>query len=138
MVAVDSIGKHSHLVKTVTTVTATGAANLYLQNIWKLHSLLQKVVSDRRPQFITAFMKELYRLLGIKAVTSTDYHLQTDGQIELVNQKLEQYLQIFVRERQDNLYTLFHTADTLPSQHQPTPPDGLSLVVATLIYQTGQ
>jgi len=75
MVAVDSVGKHSHFIETVTTVTAAGAANLYLRNVWKLHGLLWKVVSDRGPQFVAAFMKELYRLLGIKAVTSTTYHL---------------------------------------------------------------
>jgi len=39
-------------------------------------------------------MKELYRLLGIEAATSTAYHPQTDGQMEQVNQKLEQYLRI--------------------------------------------
>jgi len=33
MVAVDSVGKRSHFVEMVTTVTATGAANLYLRNI---------------------------------------------------------------------------------------------------------
>ena len=53
----DSMGKHSHFVETVTTVTAAGAANLYLQNVWKLHALLQKVVSDRGLQFVAAFMK---------------------------------------------------------------------------------
>jgi len=75
IVAVDSVGKHSHFIETVTTVTAAGAANLYLQNIWKLHSLPQKVVSDRGLQFVAAFMKELYQLLGIEAATSTAYHL---------------------------------------------------------------
>jgi len=60
MVAVDSAGKCYHFVETVTTVTTAGAANLYLRNVWKLHGLLQKVMSDRGPQFITAFMKELY------------------------------------------------------------------------------
>jgi len=114
MVAVDSIGKHSHFIETVTTVTAAGAANLYLRNIWKLHGLPWKVVSNRRPQFITTFMKELYRLLGIEAVMSTAYHPQTDGQTERVNQELEQYLQIFVGERQDDWYTL------LPWQSSPT------------------
>ena len=84
MVAVDSAGKLSHFVKTVTTVTAAGAANLYLRNIWKLHGLLRMVVSDRGPQFVAAFMKELYRLLGIEAATSTAYHLQTNGQTERV------------------------------------------------------
>jgi len=79
MVAVDSdsVGKRSHFVEMVTTVSAAGAANLYLRNIWKLHGLPRKVVSDCGPQFVAAFMKELYRLLGIEAATSTVYHPQT-------------------------------------------------------------
>jgi len=60
MVAVDSVGKCSHFVEMVTTVTAAGAANLYLRNIWKLHGLPRKVISNRGPQFVAAFMKELY------------------------------------------------------------------------------
>ena len=60
MVAVNSVGKRSQFVETDTTVTAAGAANLYLWNIWKLHSLPRKVISDCGPQFVAAFMKELY------------------------------------------------------------------------------
>jgi len=101
-------GYHSHRRR---------AANLYLQNVWKLHSLPQKVVSNRGLQFVAAFMKELYRLLGIEAVTSTASHPQTDGQTEQVNQELEQYLQIFVRERQDNWYTLLPLAEFSYNNH---------------------
>jgi len=82
----------------VTTVTAAGTANLYVRNVWKLHGLPYKVVSDRGPQFVAAFMKELYRLLGIKAVSSTAYHPKTDRQTERVNQELEQYLCVFIGE----------------------------------------
>jgi len=117
MVAVDSAGKRSHFVKTVTTVTTAGAANLYLQNIWKLHGLPRKVISDCGPQFVAAFMKELYRLLGIKAATSTACHPQTDGQTERVNQELEQYLRLFVRERQDDWYTLLPLAEFSYNNH---------------------
>ena len=117
MVAVDSVGKRSHFVKTVTTVTAARAANLYLRNVWKLHGLLWKVISDHKPQFVAAFMKELYRLLEIEAATSTAYHLQTDGQTEWVNQELEQYLQIFIRERQDDWYTLLPLAEFSYNNH---------------------
>ena len=117
MVAVDSAGKRSHFVETVTTVTAAGAANLYLRNIWKLHGLPWKVVSDRGPQFVAAFMKELYQLLGIEAATSTAYHLQTDGQTEWVNQELEQYLRLFVGERQDDWYTLLPLAEFSYNNH---------------------
>jgi len=117
MVAVDSAGRHSHFIETVTTVIAAGAANLYLRNIWKLHGLLRKVVSDRGPQFVAAFMKELYRLLGIEAAMSTAYHPQTDRQTERVNQGLEQYLWLFVGERQDDWYTLLPLVEFSYNNH---------------------
>jgi len=41
-------------------------------------------------------MKELNRMLGIETKLSTTFHLQTNRQTEHVNQKLEQYLRIFV------------------------------------------
>jgi hypothetical protein len=50
------------------------------------------VVSDRGPQFVADFTHKLYRLIGIKLATSTAYHLQTDGQTECVNHKLEEFL----------------------------------------------
>ena len=62
-------------------------------------------------------MKELYRLLGIKAATSTTYHPQTDGQMERVNQELEQYLRLFVGERQDDWYTLLPLAEFSYNNH---------------------
>jgi hypothetical protein len=102
MVVVDSVSKRGHFIPTHTTITANGAARLFLNNIWKLHGLPRNVVSDRGPQFLSEFMKELYRLLGIKLSASTAYHPQTDGQTERLNQELEQYLRLFVNERQDN------------------------------------
>ena len=116
-VAIDSVGKHSHFVEMVTTVTATRAANLYLWNVWKLHGLWWKVMSDCGLQFVAAFMKELYQLLGIEAMMSTTYHLQTNGQMEQVNQELEQYLWIFIGERQDNWYTLLPLTEFSYNNH---------------------
>jgi hypothetical protein len=53
---------------------------------------------DQGLQFVVEFMKELYRLLGIKLAATTAYHLQGDGQMERVNQELEQYLCLFVNQ----------------------------------------
>jgi len=66
MTVVDSISKRVHFVLTHTTVTAEGAARLFLHHIWKLYSLPKRVVSDRGPQFVASFTKKLYRLLDIR------------------------------------------------------------------------
>ena len=63
MVVVDSVTKHAHFISTVTTISATGAAHLFLNHVWKHHGLSWKVVSDRGPQFVMEFTRELY-LLG--------------------------------------------------------------------------
>ena len=102
MNVVDSVSKRAHFIPTNTTITALGAARLYLNNVWKLHGLPNQVVSDRGPQFVAEFTRELYRMLGIKLAATTAYHPQADGQTERVNQELEQYLRLFVNQRQDD------------------------------------
>jgi hypothetical protein len=74
MVVDDSVTKQAHFVDTVITLSAAGTAKLYVQHIWKHHGLPGKALSDRGPQFVTKFMKELYRLLGIKLTAATAYH----------------------------------------------------------------
>ena len=55
MCVVELTTKCVHFVSTHTTVSALGAAHLYLQNVWKLHRLPSIVVSDRGGQFIAQF-----------------------------------------------------------------------------------
>jgi len=65
MMVMDTVSKRVHFIPTHTMVTAEGAAQLFLHYVWKLHGLPKRVVSDRGPQFVASFTKELYRLLGI-------------------------------------------------------------------------
>jgi transposase InsO family protein len=117
MVVVDSVTKCGHFIPTHTTVTALGSAQLYLQHVWKLHGLPRSMVSDRGPQFVAEFMRELYRLLGIKVSASTAYHPQSDGQTERVNQELEQYIRVFVNERQNDWDTLLPLPEFTYNNH---------------------
>ena len=50
------------------------------------------------------FMRGLSEILGIKVAASMAYHPQTDGQTERVNQEVEQFLRLFVNQRQDDWY----------------------------------
>jgi transposase-like protein len=95
MCIIDSLTKCTHFILMHTTINVEGTALLFLKEVWKHHGTPWVVVSDRGPQFIAAFMCELYKLLGIKLVMSTAYHPQTDRQTEYVNQVLEGYLCIF-------------------------------------------
>jgi Integrase zinc binding domain len=117
MVIVDSVTKRGHFIPTHMTVTALGSARPYLQHMWKLHGLLQSMVSDRGAQFVAEFMRELYCLLGIKVSASMAYHPQSDGQTERVNQELEQYIRVFINKCQDNWDTLLPLAEFAYNNH---------------------
>jgi len=66
-----------------------------------LHGLPESIISDRRVQFTAGVMRELNNLLGIQMKFLMAYHPQTDGQMERINQKLEQYLRTFIDHRQE-------------------------------------
>ena len=84
LVVVDQFTKKSFFLPTNSTVTSKGIATLYRDRVFSEHGLPRKVISDRGPQFVSKFMKELYETLGIKGNPSTAYHPQTDGQTERV------------------------------------------------------
>jgi transposase InsO family protein len=79
---INSVTKCVHFIPMHTTITAKGAAQLYLWDVWKHHGTPRAVLSDRGSQFIAGFTHELYKLLGIKLAMSTAYHPQTNGLTE--------------------------------------------------------
>src|SRR5258708_2021384 len=102
LMVVDRLSKRIHAVPTVASLDSAGVARLFLEHVWHLHRLLEEVISDRRPTFVSNFSRELDALLGVKLTPSTSYHPQTDGQMERVNQEIEAYLRVFVSHRQDD------------------------------------
>jgi len=68
--------------------------------MWKLHGLLESMISDKRPQFVVELTKKLNKMLEIEMKLSISFHPQIYSQTERINQKLEQYLQFFVDHRQ--------------------------------------
>ena len=116
MNVVNSVLKHAHFIPTNTTITAADATCLFLHHVWKLYGLPWVVVSGRGVQFVCEFTCELYRLLGICIAASTAYP-QMNGQTEHVNQELEQYLCLFVNERQDDSDDLLPMAEFQYNNH---------------------
>ena len=42
--------------------------------MWKLHKLLENIISDKDSQFATKLIKELNEMLGIDIKLSTTFH----------------------------------------------------------------
>ena len=85
LVVCDRLSKMVYFVATTEGMLVEGLARLFRDNMWKLHGLLESVVSDRGPQFAVELTKKLNRMLGIQMRLLTAFHPQTDGQMERIN-----------------------------------------------------
>ena len=86
---------------TIEKTSAKGVAKLFQDNIWKLYGLPESIITNREVQFTVEITKELNNILEIDTKLLMAYYLQTDRQIERINQDLEQYLRIFIDYRQE-------------------------------------
>ena len=111
LVVVDRLSKVAHYIKTTTDVNSKQIARLFFDNIFRLHSIPNSVVSDRGTQFISEFTRALAELVGIQQKISTSFHLQTDGQTEQINAIVEQFLQGYCNYQQDNWSELLTFAE---------------------------
>jgi len=101
LVVVDRLTKMVYFIPTTEKTSAEGLVKLFRDNVWKLHGLLESIISDRGPQFVAGLIRELNKMLGIESKLLTAFYSQTNRQTERVNQKLEQYLRMFIDHRQE-------------------------------------
>ena len=100
------------------TTTALDTAKLYLFHVWKDHGLPHTIVSDCGLQFALQVMTDLCKWLGIAPKLSTAHHPQTDGQTEVMNQEVQQYLRLFCAEEQEQWSDWLGLAQFAINNHQ--------------------
>jgi hypothetical protein len=98
----DTFSKASIFIPCNETIDATNTALLYATYVLPHFGLPSRIISDRDPRFTATFSTELCHLLQVHQNISTAYHPQTDGQSERTNQRLEQYLHIFIDYHQND------------------------------------
>jgi transposase InsO family protein len=94
-VVVDHFLKVAHFIPVKTTYKGAKLTELYIAIIVCLHGVPKKIVSDRGTQFMLRFWEKLYEAMDTRLSFSSEYHPQTNGQIERVNQILEDMLRAY-------------------------------------------
>jgi len=82
LVVYDRLSKIAHFVVTTEGTSAEGLVRLFRDNVWKLHGLLESMISNREPQFVAELTKELNKMLGIEIRLLTAFHPQIYRQTE--------------------------------------------------------
>ena len=100
LVVYNKLSKIAYFMTTIEEMTAEKLVRLFRDNVWKLHGLSKSVISDKGPQFAMELTKDLNKMLKIKMRLLMAFHPQMDGQMEQMNQELEQYLYFFTEYRQ--------------------------------------
>ena len=91
-VIVDRLTKSAHFIPVLTTYSMDRLAELYTQNVVRLHGVPSSIISDRDSRFTSKFWKSLQEALGTRLKFSSAFHPQTDGQSERTIQILEDML----------------------------------------------
>jgi hypothetical protein len=74
MVVVDCISKYAHLCALQHPFSTSYVAQLFMDQVFKLHAMPHSIVYDRDPTFTCNFWQELFRLQGTQLHLSTTYH----------------------------------------------------------------
>ena len=97
-VIMDRLTKSAHFIPIRIHYSMDRLAELYVDEIVRLHGVSLSIVSDRDPRFTSRLWKELQSALSTKLNFSTAFHPQTNGQSERLIQVLEDMLRGYVIE----------------------------------------
>ena len=98
LVVVDRLSKSAHFFALTHPYTAKMVAEKFVEGVVKLHGMPRSIITDRDPIFISHFWHEFFKMSGTQLKMSSAYHPQTDGQSEVVNICVKQYLPCFLHQ----------------------------------------
>ena len=73
-VVVDRLTKSAHFLPVRTDYSLYKLAELYIEEIVRLHRILVSIISDRDPRFTSRFWGKLQEALGTRLNFSTNFH----------------------------------------------------------------
>lgn len=79
MVVIDRFTKVGHFLALTNPFTAAQVAQLFMDNIFKLHGIPKSIVSDHDKILTSVFWKELFTSMGTQLRMSSAYYPQKTG-----------------------------------------------------------
>jgi hypothetical protein len=110
MVIVDRLSKKKKFIPMENLEVPT-MVDKFLEYVWREEGYPRTIVSDRGRQFTSYFWKRLCQRVGTAPKLSTSHHAETDGQTEIANADLKQYLRAYVNYLQDDWAKLLPLAE---------------------------
>ena len=107
----DRRSKRAHFIACSDDLDGYDFAQIFLEEVFRLHGLPSQIISDRGVQFVNHFFSRLCSLLNIEHTPSTAFHQRTNGQAERTIQTLEAYLRCFTDYRQDDWHAWLPLAE---------------------------
>jgi len=92
----DRLTKMTHFLPIDLRISMRKLAQIYIDEIVRLHGVPSNIVSDRDPRFTSRFWQTLQEALRTKLRLSSAYHPRTDGQSERTIQSLKDLLRTCV------------------------------------------
>ena len=96
LVVVDRLTKMAHFLPCAISCTAQQAADLFIQNVYRLHGCPSSIVVDRDPRWRSSFWQTWCTLLNVSVGMSSAFHPQSDGQTERMNRTIEEVLRHYI------------------------------------------
>lgn len=133
LVVVDRLTKKKKFIP-MTSLRVDALVQAFVEYVWREEGYPEEIISDRGSQFVSHFWRRLCQRLGVHPKFSTAFHPQTDGQTEIANAWLKQYLRAFVNYAQDN-WALFLPMAEFEANSTISTTTGFSPFYATKGYQ---
>jgi hypothetical protein len=107
---IDHLTKRAHWRACKKSLDAAGFAQIFVDEVVRLHGMPSEIVSDRDVRF-QDYWEEVTRRLGSRLLKSTAFHPQTDGQAENSNKTVVRYLRAFATHQVDDWDQLLPLAE---------------------------
>lgn len=98
LVVIDKLTKFAHFLPLKHPYTSHQVAQVFFDQVYRLHGMPTRIISDRDPVFTSNFWQELFRLSDTMLNMSSARHPETDGQTERLNQCLEAFLRCAIHD----------------------------------------